>query len=207
MKAITVSSIKVTLRNIITKDEHELIPARGEDSPFSARRDNFPIIINGGDIVSHDGFFVSSSYMHETVRRNDEWFKKLSDLFPDKKELIEEMRTRYKDEFIPPKDSPLRSEEFNPFADLLEEFERNDLRETERKMISGLLLDVSPERLSEVMFFTPADYEIDIKVLDPFNTTLATHKRKFNIGAFLFDVLRRRFNENIRVPTEQIDPT
>lgn len=208
-KAITVGLIEVNLRNVNTENEHNLI---------FAEKENLPLIVNGGDVVTRSGLFISSSDIPTRIERDDKWFHRFSDLFPDQKDRIEEMRIRHREEFISTEHdySGLDyqgQEEPNPFLGFLMdnplirfsvELER---KEKDIKTIADLLRKVPIEKVHKFVFFMGHEYEIDIRVFDPFNTNLATHKRKFKIDGVLSQSLRDKFNKNLRIRTTLVGRT
>ena len=128
------------------------------------------------------------------------------------------MRIRHREKFISTEDDHpgldyQGQEQPDPFLDMLMEnpFFRLTAelgkKDKDIRTIVSLLGKVPVDKIQEFVFFRVSEYEIDIKVFDPFNTNLATHKRKFKIDLVLSKSLRdNRFDKNTRIRTKLVSP-
>ena len=201
-KAIIVNSAKVTITNLQTKEDHKLIS--------SFREGEFPLILQGGDVATHTILFQVNDYIPEQMARYDAWFNMLIEVSPeDKTEVIEEIRKKLKEPYLPvnrdkiPTEFELRKQ-FQ--SSLFEEIEDQKEMEELNRQMSDLLRQQPVEQLRQLLFFMSGNYEMEIEILDPFDTKLAVQKRKFSIEDIVAKSLWYRFNENLRVPTSQVDP-
>ena len=202
-KAIIVDSAKVTITNLQTKEIYTLTN--------SSQDEKFPLILKGGESVArHHILLQVNDYIPEQMARYDAWFNMLIEVSPeDKTEVIEEIRKKLKEPYLPvnrdkvPTEFELRKQ-FQ--SSLFEEIEDQEEMEELNRQISDLLRQQSVEQFRQLLFFMSGNYEMEIEILDPFDTKLAVQKRKFSIEDVVAKSLWYRFNENLRVPTSQVDP-
>lgn len=191
-KAIAIRSIKITLKNTNTNVQHVLM--------VSSKSENFPLILNGGDVVTRSDLFIVNRYLQQEINENDEWLNRLRQLVQDETDLrkIEMIRRSLKKDYIPiePDD---HYEELSDYIRILPE----EIDE----QISNIIEKISIENLQRILFFMPGSYEMTIEALDPFDRILATHKRQFSIDATLSRSLHYKFNVNLRVHTLPVNPT
>ena len=182
-RSVIVESVKVTLRNLQTKNTHIL---------FNDPRDGgFPTVLQGGAIITHGLLFSVNDSIPEAVERYKTWYSALSGLVPKKKDQIEKMREQMKETFL-----PIKSDKTAPSS---------GERGNDNEGIASLLSEVSVEEFPKILFFVSGNYEMEIEVLDQSGKSLALHKREFSIEDVFSQTLRHRFNDNALVRTSAAD--
>ena len=207
-KSIIVNSAKITITNLQTKESHELIS--------SFKEGEFPLILQGGDIATRTILFQVNDYIPQQIARYDAWYNKLTEVFPDDKtEVVNEICKQLKEPYLPVNRDKALTKVRTEFEELIEQFQddffQKSLAELEKmkdlnSQISDLLHQQPVEQLQKLLFFMSGNYEMQIEILDPFDTSLAVQKRKFLIEDVVTKALQHRFNENLRIPTSQVDP-
>ena len=196
-KAITIDSAKIVLKNIDTNESYTLI-----SNPLG---DIFPLVLQGGNSVTKAPLFVVDYSLTEAIDLYDEWCNKLSKEFPMKTELIDEIRNKLKEPYLPvrSRDNTFQQTTNQSNFDLEDIFALYAEEQIELdEQISNLLALSSVEQLRKILFFLAGNYEIQIEIMDPFDQSLAVQKRKFSIDEVVSKSLQHRFNDNILVAME-----
>ena len=206
--AIAVGSVRMILRNLDTDTTHTLVNnPRDVNNPLETV---FPAIVTGGSIATYNLLFQVDEYIPVRIDRYNAWSDALARAFPDQTTLVESIRSRLIEDFVPvdrgtaPDGDTPSTSAAGALAALLSG-NVSDQADDLNQDVWSLLQDAPVEQLRQLVFFTSGRYEVEVSVLDPLGNVLETQRRSFSIEDVVSQTLRYRFNVNTRVSTVSID--
>ena len=188
-KSITIDSARVTLIKSNTSERHELISS----SDSSSNEKSFPLILEGGDVVTQRTLFSVDYNITELLNQYDTWCDKLVNVFPDQSELVNSIRNDLKSRFLPTSVDDTEEDDSESTSDdsimVILANEMTGMSDVDQH-VASLLSSASVQEIQNLLFFVSGSYEMKIEVLDPFGSILAPHQRSFTIDEVVSKILR-----------------
>lgn len=211
-KSIALDSVKVILRNLNAKTDHELVS--------SPRYDKLPTILNGGDVTTLEPLLIVKYSLSETVRLYDNWCDELIRILPNETKEIEKIRSSLKRKFIPVSakngidnaknintntitiGDAMSNRIENPLDQISELLKLDD--DSLDESIAQVLKKVPTEHLDRIVFFTSGNYEVEFSPIAPSGKSFGTKKYKFSIDNVMSEALIHNFNTNTFLTMEEV---
>ncbi len=206
-KALVLSTIEMSIKRISTGERYELI---------STQTSELPTIIQGKGIIQKSICMRPPDDIPGEMERVNSWFNMLIQALPSETSRIEELRSDWKQIFLPVQTFAEKYGKWKPTGDVMsgsipfhgrvtlaKEMEEDNKRSFVNDSISMLLLRLPPEKIDRLLFFSGGSYNIEMKFFDENRTELTYRKYTLSINDVLSQVLRCHFDETSRVRLTQ----
>lgn len=188
-KAVSIQSPYISITNVETDQKFTL-----SISESDVVKTGFPIILQGGSGYSSDEHFEHVESVGETLDVHAEWFDKLSEHLPGRKDKVEELSAFVRHTLIPIDEyTPKHIDVNSAIGELLGEI--FDMPRVEERT----------SHLDDLLYFRPGEYEMEFVVKDTNGRLLATRESKISITDVLEETLIRNFNRSVLATTEPIN--